>query len=73
MKVDICQQLLRLNQGFDQILTALAALRQYPVFPADKLERFTALSKETRAAETTEAGRRYQKRCRPERKDDAQM
>jgi len=64
---------LRLNQGFDQILTALAALRRHPAFPAGELERFAALSKETRAAtnsfltsvmeaaETAEAGRCYQK------------
>ncbi len=84
MKVQIYEQLFRLNQGFDEILTALAALRQHPAFPASELERFTAVSKETRAstnsfltaileaAETADAGRRYRKRRRQEKQDDEQ-
>ena len=39
MKVQIYEQLFRLNQGFDEILTALAALRQHPAFPASELSR----------------------------------
>jgi hypothetical protein len=50
MKVEIYKQLFRLNKGFDEILTALAALRQHPAFPASELDRFTAVSKETRAS-----------------------
>jgi hypothetical protein len=74
MKVEIYEQLFRLNQGYDEVLTALAALRRHPAFPASELDRFTAVSKEARAstnsylaaileaAETADAGRRYQKR-----------
>ncbi len=84
MKVEIYEQLLRLNRGFDEIITALAALRQHPAFPANELDRFTAVSKETRAStnsfltaileatETADAGRRYQKRRRQEQQDDEQ-
>src|SRR5579863_8617090 len=74
MKIDVYQQLLRIQTGYDQVITALGALRQYPLFKRHELERLGALSKEIRAdtnsylagaietAETAEAGRRYRRR-----------
>ena len=50
VKVEIYEQLFHLNKGYDEIITALAALRQHPAFPASELDRFTAVSKETRAS-----------------------
>ena len=50
MKVDIYEQLFRLNQGYAAIIAALAALRRHPAFSARELERFAAMSKESRAS-----------------------
>jgi len=71
-----------LNRGYEEVLTALAALGQHRAFPAAELERFAALSKENRAstnsfllsiiesAETAEAGRRYHRRRRQEQQEE---
>src|SRR5439155_26808301 len=82
LKLDIYQHLLSINAGYDQVIRSLAALRKYGVFHAGELARFSALSKESRAAtnsylvgameiaETTEAGRRFSKRLAQQRSDD---
>ena len=82
MKLDIYQHLLSINAGYDQVIRSLAALRKYGVFNVGELARFSALSKESRAAtssylvgameiaETTEAGRRFSKRLARERSDE---
>ena len=82
MKLDIYQHLLGINAGYDQVIRSLAALRKYGVFHAGELARFSALSKESRAAtnsylvgameiaETTEAGRRLSKRLAQQRLDE---
>jgi len=82
LKLDIYQHLLSINAGYDQVIRSLAALRKYGVFHAGELARFSALSKESRAAtnsylvatmetaETTEAGRRFSKRLAQERSDE---
>ena len=82
MKLDIYQHLLSINAGYEQVIRSLAALRNYGVFHAGELARFSALSKETRAAtnsylvgameiaETTEAGRRFSKRLAQQRSDE---
>lgn len=81
MKVDVYEQLLRLNAGYHEVITSLAALRKHAAFKGSELERLTALSKELRAdtssyltgaietAETAEAGRRYRK-CRLQAEDE---
>ena len=48
--MDIYQHLLSINAGYEQVIRSLAALRNYGVFHAGELARFSALSKETRAA-----------------------
>ena len=82
MKLDIYQNLLSLNAGFEQVVRSLAALRKQAVFERGELARFSALSKEVRAAtnsylvaaieiaETHEAGRRFGKRLAQERSDE---
>jgi len=84
MKLDVYTQLLHLNQGFDQIVTSLAALPPSPSLDAGELARLIALSKETRAcinasltamietAESAEADRRYHQRRRRERQQEQQ-
>jgi len=82
LKLDIYQHLLSINAGYAQVIRSLAALRKYGVFHAGELARFSALSKESRAAtnsylvatmetaETNEAGRRFSKRLATERSDE---
>ena len=82
LKLNIYQNLLKINAGFDQVIGGLAALRKYGAFHRSELDRFSALSKENRAAtnsylvaaieavETDEAGRRFHKRLARERSDD---
>ena len=82
MKLDIYQHLLSINAGYEQVIRSLAALRKYGVFHGGELARFSALSKESRAAtnsylvgameiaETNEAGRRFSKRLATERSDE---
>ncbi len=69
MKIDIYEQLFRMNQGFEEALSALRRLAKYSVFHRGEIRRFEQLSRETRAAvnsyllealgtaETEEAGR----------------
>jgi hypothetical protein len=82
VKLDIYQHLLRINASYDQVIRSLAALRKHAAFHSGELARFSALSKETRAAtnsylvgamevaETNEAGRRFSKRLATERSDE---
>ena len=82
MKLDVYENLLRINAGFDQAIRSLAALRKHGAFHRGALTRFAALSKETRAAttsyivsvietaETDEAGRRFRERKAQERADE---
>jgi hypothetical protein len=82
LKLDIYRHLLEFNAGYDQVIRSLAALRKHRAFQADELDRFSALSKEARAAtnsylvtaietvETHEAGRRFSKRLAQERSDE---
>ena len=82
MKRDFYLHLLSLNAGFDQVIGSLAALRKHGAFQGGELARFSALSKETRAAtnsylagvietvETEQAGRRFRKRLAQQRSDE---
>jgi hypothetical protein len=82
LKLNIYQNLLKINAGFDQVIGGLAALRKYRTFHRRELARFSALSKENRAAtnsylasvietgETQEAGGRFRKRKAQERVDE---
>src|SRR5207302_2389940 len=42
--------LLKINAGHDQVIRGLAALRKHRTFHRSELDRFSALSKENRAA-----------------------
>lgn len=82
VKLDVYEHLLCINAGFDQAIRSLTALRRHGAFRRSTLERFTALSKETRAAtnsylvgaietaETDEAGRRFRHRRLQEKSDE---
>jgi hypothetical protein len=82
MKVEIYEHLFIINRAFEEILAALAGLRQHPAFHRGELERFAALSKEARAstnsyltgiievAETSAAGRRFRQRRRQEEREE---
>jgi len=82
LKLDIYQNLLFINAGFDQVIRGLAALRKHSAFHRGELDRFSALSKENKAvtnsyllgtmetAETNEAGQRFHKRLAQERSDE---
>ena len=82
MKLDVYENLLQINAGFDQAIRSIAALRKHGAFQRGALGRFSALSKETRAAttsyilavmeasETNEAGRRFGERKAQERADE---
>ena len=82
MKLDVYENLLQINAGFDQAIRNIAALRKHGAFHRGALARFAALSKETRAAatsyivsvieasETDEAGRRFRERKAQERADE---
>ena len=82
LKLNIYQNLLKINAGFDQVIDGLAALRKHGVFHRGELARFSALSKETKSAtnsyllgametaETNEAGQRFHKRLAQERSDE---
>ena len=82
MKLEVYENLLRMNAGFDQAIRSLAALGKHSAFHRGTLARFTALSKETRAqansylasvietGETQEAGGRFRKRKAQERVDE---
>jgi hypothetical protein len=50
LKLNIYQNLLKINAGFDQVIGGLAALRKYRAFHRRELARFSALSKENRAS-----------------------
>ena len=72
--MEIYRHLHDLNARYDQVIRSLEALLKHQLFRLPELDRFTALSKETRAAtasylagivethETAEAGRRFGKR-----------
>ena len=82
MKLEIYENLLRINAGYELVIRSLAALRKHGAFQRRQLAGLRALSKETRAvtnsclasaietAETEEAGRRFQKRKAQERSDE---
>jgi len=82
VKLDVYEHLAQINAGFDQAIRSLVALRKHGAFPRGALARFTALSKETRAAtnsylagmieaaETAEAGRRFRERRAQESADE---
>ncbi len=82
LKLNIYQNLLKINAGYQQVIGGLAALRKYRVFHRNELARFSALSKEIKAAtnsyllsametaETDKAGRRFSKRLAQERSDE---
>jgi len=81
LKLNIYQNLLCLNAGYDQVMRSLAALGKHGIFENGEVARLSALSKEARAAtnsyllaameiaETNEAGRRFRKRLARERSD----
>jgi len=76
------QNLLKINAGFDQVIGGLAALRKHGAFHRGELDRFSALSKENKAAtnsyllgametaETEQAGQRFHKRLARERSEE---
>ena len=80
--MEIYRHLHDLNARYDQVIRSLEALRKHQSFRLPELDRFTALSKETRAAtnsylagivethETAEAGRRFGKRREGEQQTD---
>ena len=73
LKLNIYQNLLKINAGFDQVIGGLAALRKYRAFHRRELARFSALSKENsviETGETQEAGARFRKRKAQERVDE---
>jgi hypothetical protein len=82
LKLNIYQNLLKINAGYNEVIGGLAALRKYSAFHRSELARFSALSKENRAAtnsyllatmesaETEEAGQRFSKRLAQERSDE---
>ena len=82
MKLDVYENLRRINRGFELVIDGLTALRKHGAFHRGTLARFSALSKETRAAtnsyltsviesaETDEAGRRFRERQAQERADE---
>jgi len=82
LKLDIYRHLLEFNAGYDQVIRSLAALGKHRAFQSGELARFSALSKEARAAtnsflvaaietiETSEAGRRFSQRLAQERSDE---
>ena len=82
LKFDIYKNLLRINAGYKEVIRGLAGLRKQRAFPRGELDRFSALSKENRAAtnsfllsametaETEEAGQRFCKRLAKERADE---
>jgi len=82
LKLDIYQNLLGINAGYDQVICGLAALRKHGAFPRGELARFSAVSKETRAAtnsyllgvmetsETQEAEQRFSQPLAQPRSDE---
>ena len=82
LKLNIYQNLLKINAGFNEVIGGLAALRKHAAFHRGELDRFSALSKETKSAtnsyllgametaETNEAGQRFHKRLAQERSDE---
>jgi hypothetical protein len=82
MDLDVYKNLLGVNAGFDQVVRSLAALRKHDSFRRKKLDRFTALSKETRSAtnsylagvleqvETDEAGNRFGRRWERQQREE---
>ena len=82
LNVDIYQYLLQINAGYKEVIRGLAGLRKHRAFHRGELDRFSALSKENRAAtnsyllaimetaETNEAGQRFSKRLAQERSDE---
>ena len=82
MKLEVYTHLHNVNVGFDQVIRSLEALSKHASFRRTELERFTQLSKETRAAtnsylagvvetvETKEAGRRFSKRWESQQREE---
>jgi len=82
VKLELYEHLLAVNAGFDQAIRAIGAFRKYHEFRPDEIARFSALSRETRAAvnsyllgvlegaETAEAGRRFEKRWEQQHRDE---
>ena len=60
MKLDVYENLLQINAGFDQAIRNIAALRKHGAFHRGALE----------ASETDEAGRRFRERKAQERADE---
>jgi hypothetical protein len=82
MKLEVYKHMLGVNAGFDRVIRNLVALRKHDSFRRRELDRFTALSKEARAAtnsyltgvveqvETDEAGRRSVRRREQEQREE---
>ena len=65
LKLDLYQNLLAMNGGYDQVMRSLAALRKHGLFETGELARFAALSKEARAATNS-----YPSRCDGNRRSE---
>src|SRR5260370_42402070 len=82
MKLKVYEQLLAMNQGFDQVRRSLHALARFPSVDPAELRRFEQLAAEARAAtnsfllealgtlETDHAGRLFVRRRTRERKEE---
>ena len=82
MKLRVFEQVLAMNQGFDQVRRSLHALAKYPALQPAEIRRFERLAAEARAAtnsflletlgalETDQAGRLFVRRRTRERKDE---
>jgi hypothetical protein len=82
MKLKVYEQLLAMNQGFDQVRRTLHALASCPDVDRGEIRRFQQLAAEARAAtnsfllealatrETDHAGRLFVRRRRRERKEE---
>jgi hypothetical protein len=76
------ERLREINAGYEQVIRSLIALRAHTAFNRNQLKLFRALAKEVRAStnsyltgalesvETADAGKRFRRRVRRERKDD---
>jgi hypothetical protein len=82
LKASVYRSLYLINSAYDQIIESLQALRQHRAFRREELDRYMALSKETRSVtnsfvaeviatvETNQAGRRYRERRVREKADE---
>ena len=81
-RLEAYQHLLEINAGYEQVIRSLAGLEGHAAFHRDELKVFSDLAKEARASasayltealqtvELAEAGRRFRRRLRHERRQE---